>query len=301
MLYFTAEQPMTYGAVSGVIAALTARYRFLTAAPIGSSVLGRKLWGVVLGNGSKRVLMAAAFHGQEWLTSLVALRLCEELCLSLAEEQLLAGWDVRRALSGRRVVWVPLVNPDGVEIALRGSATAGVYAASVQAAGGDEPGRWQANARGVDINHNFNAGWEKLQLLERKKGIVGCCARQWGGTAPESEPETQALTALCERAQFRHVIALHTQGEEIYWQYGTRTPPQAQQMAQVMAAVSGYAVASPTGLAACGGGFKDWFIETYGRPGFTLELGRGVNPLSLPSFEAVYAKAREMLLISLLL
>ncbi len=298
MVYLTAEQPMTHGAVSGLIAALTARYRFLTSAPVGSSVLGRKTEGMVLGNGSRRVLMAAAFHGQEWLTSLVVLRLCEELCRSLAEEQPLAGWDVRRALSGRQVVWIPLVNPDGVEIALRGSATAGPYATAVQAAGGDEPGRWQANARGVDINHNFNAGWCELQQLERKKGITGCCARQWGGTAPESEPETRALTALCRRTPFRHVVALHTQGEEIYWQYGRNTPPQAQLMAQVMAAASGYAVSAPTGLAV-GGGFKDWFVEAFARPGFTVELGRGVNPLPLSAFESLYAKAREMLLISL--
>ena len=68
----------------------------------------------------------------------------------------------------------------------------------------------------------------------------------------------------------------------------------------VLAAVSGYAVADPDENASHGG-FKDWFIDTFARPGLTLELGLGQNPLPLRHFEAIYAKAREMLLLSVLL
>ena len=64
-----------------------------------------------------------------------------------------------------------------------------------------------------------------------------------------------------------------------------------------MADASGYTATAPTGLASHGG-FKDWFIEETGRPGFTLELGRGVNPLPLSDFDAMYEKAREMLLLA---
>lgn len=56
--------------------------------------------GLVLGNGRDRVLMAAAFHGQEWLTALVTLRLCEELCRGIALDVRLDGWELRRALAG---------------------------------------------------------------------------------------------------------------------------------------------------------------------------------------------------------
>lgn len=283
MAQLTTPQIMDYGTVSGLIKALTGRYRFLCAAPIGCSVQGRNLWGLTLGDGKERVLMAAAFHGQEWLTSLACLRLCEELCEALLHNTTLNGWDIRRAMAGRRLVFVPLVNPDGVEIGLH-----------------DAHPCWQANANGVDLNHNFNAGWHILQQLEREKGIVGPCARQWGGPSPESEPETRALTALCARANFRHVIALHSQGEEIYWQYGDKTPPISHLMAQSMAAPSGYVVSEPSGLASHGG-FKDWFIDTYERPGFTIELGRGINPLPISKFEYIYKKAKEMLLISIFL
>ena len=296
----TQPQIMDHSTVTQLLHSLCARYRFFGMAPIGRSVLGRPIYSLTLGNGLQRVLMAAAFHGQEWLTALVCLRLCEEIADSLESGNALVGWDMRRALRDRCIVWVPLVNPDGVQIAIHGAQGAGEHADMVRVAGGDIQGRWQANACGVDINHNFNAGFAELQQAEREKGIIGPCARQWGGPYPESEPETQSMTRLCACTDFRHVIALHSQGEEIYWHYGDRTPPASRLMAAVMAAASGYTVASPSGLASHGG-FKDWFIETYGRPGFTVEIGKGENPLPLDRFEIIYEKARELLVISLLI
>ena len=293
-------QQMTAGITDQLISCLCARYRFFHAVPIGRSVLGRPIRGIVFGGGKETVLMTAAFHGQEWMTAFICLRLCEEIGESIHNGTPLNGWNLRRAFGGRGVIWVPLVNPDGVEIALRGSATAQQYAEAVHAAGGDEWGRWQANARGVDLNHNFNAGFAKLQQSERENGITGFSARQWGGPYPHSEPETMALVRLCERQPFRHVVALHSQGEEIYWHYGNRTPSVSRLMASVMAAASGYTVGQPTGLASHGG-FKDWFIEKTGKPGFTIELGKGENPLPIEEFETVYEKAREMLIVSLLI
>lgn len=300
MTYLTRPQVTDSGAVEQLQNALCARYPCFRVWPIGRSTLGQTLRAVTFGDGDERVLMTAAFHGQEWMTALVCLRLCEEIGEALTGGYSLEGWDLRRALCNRRIVWVPLVNPDGVDIAIHGSACAGRFAPLVNTLGGDVAGRWQANARGVDLNHNFNAGWDKLQQAERKNSIVGPAARQWGGPYPHSEPETVTITALCDRLSPRHAIALHSQGEEIYWQYGAHTPPKAKLMADAMAAVSGYTVSQPTGLASHGG-FKDWFIETYRKPAFTLELGKGVNPLPLDVFEATYRKAREMLILSLLL
>lgn len=134
----------------------------------------------------------------------------------------------------------------------------------------------------MDINHNFNAGWALLQELERKKGIDGPAPRQWGGPCPESEPETRALTGLCARFRFRHVVALHSQGEEIYWRYGDRTPPQAQMMADVLGAASGYRVADPEGLASHGG-FKDWFIDSTAAPASPSSWAKGSTRCRFPT------------------
>ena len=290
-------QPADSGAVRALLTTLRGRYPFLELRPVGRSVLGRDIYGALIGGGPDRVLYAAAFHGQEWITSLVLLRLCEDICAALDGDGRLADMDFGRAIAGRCLVFVPQVNPDGVDIALRGSIAAGVYAPLVAEKGGDTPGLWQANARGVDINHNFDAGRAALQQMERQNGIEGPSPRRFCGEAAESEPETRAMTALCRRGEFRHVLALHAQGEEIYWQYGPRTPSYARMMANILASASGYTVSEPEGLASHGG-FKDWFIQETGRPAFTIELGRGENPLPLDQFEAIYAKAREMLLLA---
>ncbi len=298
-------QRADYGVVRGLCTALCARYPFLRGAIAGHSLLGRELPILVLTPSSdepigERVLVAAAFHAQEWLTALCVLRLCEEVCRAARGGLSLCGIPIGRALRGRQILFFPMVNPDGVEIALHGSAAAGEYADFVRSHGGDTHGLWQANARGVDINHNFNAGWQEMQALAEKSGKDRAGARQYRGDSPESEPETRAVTDLCRLYGFRHVVALHSQGEEIYWQYGEHTPPQSRMIAQVLGAASGYTVTDPTGMASHGG-FKDWFISCFHRPGFTIELGHGVNPLPIEEFDSIYKKVREMLLLSLLL
>ncbi len=288
------------GTVRGLIYALRGRYRFLDVFPIGQSVLERDIWALRLGNGRERVLYAAAVHGQEWITALLVLRLCEEMCEALRLGRSLAGLDLRRAMADRSLLMVPLVNPDGVDIARYGADAAGRYRPTVAALMHSDGRGWQANARGVDINHNFNAGWEKLQEMERKKCIFGPAPTQWGGAAPHSEPETRALVRLCEQQDLRYAIALHTQGEEIYWRYGDATPPQARMMADVLATLSGYTVADPEGLASHGG-FKDWFIQHYRRPAFTVECGKGKNPLPVEDMEGIYRQLAEMLVVGALL
>ena len=65
-------------------------------------------------------------------------------------------------------------------------------------------------------------------------------------------------------------------------------------MAEIMTTSTRYALNIPSPIAT-GGGFKDWFIEEYNRPGFTIELGLGENPLPAESAEEIYLTAREML------
>lgn len=289
--------PPDTGAVRACITALRARYRFLESVPIGRSACGREIRALLLGHGSHTVCYTAAIHAQEWITSLLLLHLCEDLCEALRRGGTLCGISVARGLHGRSLVLIPVANPDGVEIALHGSETAGIYASSVCALGGDTPGLWQANARGVDLNHNFDAAWADLHRREQEAGIVSAAPRRYGGPAPHSEPETEALVSLCRRADCSHLLTLHAQGEEIYWRCGEHQPPRAEMMAHILADACGYRLADPEGLAV-GGGFKDWFIETFDRPAFTVECGRGRNPLPLSDLGPLYRRLREMLVLT---
>ena len=69
-------------------------------------------------------------------------------------------------------------------------------------------------------------------------------------------------------------------------------------MAEILATESGYALDVPIGLAE-GGGFKDWFILEFNRPAFTIETGKGKNPLPIEKAEEIYRKIEKMLAVSL--
>lgn len=300
MKHIVLPQTVTSGRIYGLMQALCAKYPYLHCQPIGSSACGREICALVLLPSSvpakDNVLFTAAFHGQEWLTSLIILRFAEDICEALQQNTPFVGVDLHRAFYGRRLYFVPLVNPDGVDIATQGSDSAGKYADTVRALGGDTKGLWQANARGVDINHNFDAGFDTPYA----NMPTAPAPRRYRGEYAESESETAALCNLCRRVPFRHVTALHSQGEEIYWHYGEHTPAGAHMMSEILACSSGYRAVEPTGSAAFGG-FKDWFIDTYHRAGFTIELGRGENPLPISDMYPIYKRVQEMLLLDAML
>jgi len=272
---------------------------FLKHDTIGKSVLGKDIFSLSLGRGES-VLYAAAFHGNEGITTPILLRFLERLCRIFIADGEVNGISIHRILEKRRIVAVPRVNPDGCDISLKGIKACGRYASQINKLCAGNFRKYAANARGVDINHNFNAGWERLKTLEKENGIYGPSVKRYGGDKWESEPETVALVKLCRKIPFRHVIAFHTQGEVIYWDYGQKPVKGAFAKAQHLSKASGYALDIPTGLAV-GGGFKDWFIKEFSRPGFTVEFGKGINPLSSDKLDSIYSRTEAMLFESLLI
>ncbi len=270
---------MDYTAMQREIFRLKHKYPELKAEIFGRSLLQRGLYALRFGEGQRKLLFAGAFHGMEHMTARLLLRYAEKLCGAALRCQLTIA---------------PMVNPDGVEIQQHGAMRAGCFASVAERVSGGDTSRWQANARGVDLNHNFDACWQELRQREQAAGIEGPAMTRFGGYYPESEPESRALAQLCRREQFSMAVAFHTQGEEIYWNFGKQTPRQSYEIARTMAQASGYAVSAPEGLAV-GGGFKDWFITEFYRPAFTVEAGKGTNPLPEEEFDSVYAKLEPML------
>lgn len=273
------------------------RYPFLQSGVQGRSCMGRDISSLQLGKTGEYVLITAAFHGSEYITTTVLMYFIEELCEALLQDGSIAGFQARKAMYGRGVIFIPCVNPDGCEIAQHGRAGCGKMAPIIAKLCKNDFEHWNANIRGVDINHNFNAGWQELHKMEQDEGIYAPSPTRFGGFRAESEPETLTLTELCRTKHIRHVIALHSQGEVIYWTYGNTKPPKSRKMAEIMATSAQYELAEPEGLAV-GGGFKDWFISEFNRPGFTVEIGRGENPLPIDSAYNIYSRVRELLMLS---
>lgn len=99
---------------------------------------------------------------------------------------------------------------------------------------------------------------------------------------------------------FRLVIAFHTQGQEIYWNFQNINPPSGYTIANKFVEVSGYAVAEVPYNSSFAG-FKDWFIQDYNRPGFTIEAGLGENPLPLEQFDQIYIDNLGILILGAIL
>lgn len=272
-------------------------YPFLRPSVVSRTGLSRGIFSLHLGSDENCVLYVGGFHGCEWITSLLLYRFVETVCRCISEKTLLCSIDISKALCKLGITVIPCVNPDGVEIATHGSQGAKSMRRFVEKPNGSADfSRWNANAFGVDINHNFAADWQLLHKAEAESGITGPAPRQFGGPFAESEAETKALTRLCRLKDFRQVAAFHAQGEEIYYKFGDSTPAHATMMAKILADSCGYKLCEPSGLAACGG-FKDWFIAEFSRPGFTFEIGKGENPLDVSLLDSIYQKIEEALVI----
>lgn len=290
---FEKMQPVS-GVREKIIKKIKSEFGFVKTEKIGESVCGRSIDLIKLGNAEKATLWVGAHHGLEWITTLLLFEFFYDICKKVKFNEKVCGIDVKEKLNERGIVFVPCLNPDGVEIALSGFKSVPKDKLPIKNIDDEFYKKWQSNANGVDLNHNYNAGWEELHRLERDNKIFLPSHTRYGGIAPESEPETRALVNFCRENNFEYALAFHSQGEEIYWDYGKHTPENSEKFAEVFALMSGYTVSNPEGLAV-GGGFKDWFIEELGRPAFTVEVGSGKNPLPIEELPKIYEKIKNAL------
>ena len=89
-------------------------------------------------------------------------------------------------------------------------------------------------------------------------------------------------------------LSYHSQGEVIYWKFQDFEPENSRRIAELFGELSGYDP-EETPFASGFAGYKDWFIQEFDRPGYTIEVGRGVNPLPISDFPDIFAKNRGIL------
>jgi len=275
------------------IRSLEQQYPQIQIEEIGHSVIGQPIVALRMGTGARYIHINASCHGNEWITTPLLMKFVDD-CLRHAEAGTsLRGYPVRQLLQEVTLIVVPMVNPDGVDLSLFGASALpepyGSEAVRINDGSGDFS-TWKANGRGVDLNDQFPAGWERER---ERSGVIARASRNYGGEVPLSEPEAQALVALTKKYDFEAVYAIHTQGEEIYWNYRDFEPAESEVIVQRLQAVSGCLAVKLTDSDA---GFKDWFIQEYRRPGFTIELGKGVNPVPIGQFTVMYERLAPLLL-----
>ena len=293
------DRPMTSELVGRIVEELGERYPFIRTETLATTAFGRPIYALTIGDGPRRVLYSAAHHANEWLTATVVLKFIEDYAEAIESGGTIGGVDARTLAAQATIHIVPVVDPDGVDL-VTGALVPGdeQYERAREIARNFPnipfPEGWKANLNGVDLNLQYPAGWLMAREIKFSQGYTQPAPRDYVGRFPLSQIEAQALYDYTERIDPAIVIAWHTQGEVIYWQYGGIEVSGARELAERFAALSGYAL-EDTPYASSFAGYKDWFIQAYRRPGFTIEVGTGTNPLPLSQFETIYRASLPIL------
>ena len=291
------DAPMTPELADSLVDRLAAEYPALRAETLASTAYGRPIRALTIGTGERRVLYSAAHHANEWLTSTVLLKFAEDYAQALRDGGTIGGVNAAELSDTATISLVPMVNPDGVAL-VTGAATQEEQEQARELARNYPnipfPDGWKANLLGVDLNLQYPAGWLMAREIKFSQGYTRPGPRDFVGRFPLSQIESQALYDYTERIDPAIVIAWHSQGEVIYWQYGGIEVPGARELAERFAELSGYAL-EDTPYASSFAGYKDWFIQYFRRPGFTIEVGSGTNPLPLSQFDTIYTASLPIL------
>lgn len=273
------------------LAGLSARYPFIHPKVIGSSVMGRKLYSMDIGSGKNNVFYNASHHANEWITSHLLMKFLEDYAKAFVSGEELGGINVSDIFTSSTITLVPLVNPDGVDL-VTGALNGSQYYENAKLLSEHYqniafPSGWKANINGTDLNLQYPAGWHLAREIKRSKGYIYPGPRDYVGDSPLSEPESRAVYNLTNEHNFSLTLSYHTQGKVIYWKYDDYLPPNSWEIAQEFSRLSGYALEETPGESG-NAGYKDWFIQTFDRPGYTFEAGLGINPLPLSQFDKIY-------------
>lgn len=242
---------------------------------IGYSELGRELPVLRIGNpeAKEHVLLHASIHGNEYVTTWVLMALVDYWL----DHGILGYGDVCYHI-------IPMVNPDGVTTAQTQKLTdlqKEIYQRDLQLGLTDlsmeeYAQNWKANGLGVDLNRNFDAGWETTNYTDLPSFAL------YAGEEPFSAAEAKALRDYTLRYEFGATISYHTMGSKIFCQYGENasTNSKSRKLARVIYEISGYSPIDDAAIGVDAGGYKDWCIDKLSIPSLTVEIGctRPVDP-----------------------
>jgi uncharacterized membrane protein len=239
---------------------------------IGTTIEGRPIWGLRISNeptvnnlSKPTVIIEANHHAREWMTPEAVVYIAHYMLENYRTDPYI--WNI---INTTQVWLVPKVNVDGF-----------IYDGN-----GDYPNgqMWRKNRRdngdgtyGVDLNRNYDWSWDK--------GDPNTASTVYHGTAPFSEPETQALRDLALASNVSVYLAYHSYSELILYPWGDTYEPTpddillrtlAYEMQARIPNVAGggrqYTVTQSIYLYPAYGVSEDWFYGATGAMSFTLEL-----------------------------
>ena len=278
--------PYTYEIMEKDIAELLFLYpNYLKTEVFARSAEGRALYAITLGNPDApySLLVQAGIHGREWMNCLLVMMQLSALCGRMESSASSAffcrhgrkkyyyhGISYQKLFSKVCVHVLPMTNPDGVTISQRICPL------------------WKANARGVNLNSNFQAGFSTLPSTKLPH------YKDYKGPAFHSEPESQALVQYTKKYKPDVVISYHETGSLLYGNYGQQgsLKKRCYRLLDNLAKVSGYPISPDYAVS---GGYSDWCVRLMKIPACTIETGTGTAPISYSQLPSLWQKNRLIL------
>lgn len=296
------DVPITSATNERMIGELVRTYPFLRTEVLATTAFQRPISTLVVGNGPRKVIFSASHHANEWITSLVLLKFAEELAQAIQAGGEIYGREARKIAEAVTIYMVPMVNPDGVDLVTGAIPPGDIQYDLAQRLAQDYPAipfpeGWKANLLGVDLNLQYPAGWLQAREIKFSQGFTKPGPRDYVGRAPLNQFESRALAGYTEYIDPALILAYHSQGKEIYWQFRDIFVLGAEELGEKMAQASGYTL-TDVPYQSSFAGYKDWFIQQFQRPGYTIEVGEGINPLPLSQFEEIYRDNLPILIIA---
>lgn len=264
---------------------------------LGSSIEGRPIWMVKISDnpdvneGEPEVLYTALHHAREPQSMATLMYFMYYLLENYGSNP-----EVTFLVNNRELYFVPVLNPDGY-----------VYNQQTNPNGG---GFWRKNRRnngngsfGVDLNRNYGYQWG----YDNTGSSPTPSSETYRGTAPFSEPETQAIRDFCNAHQFKLALNYHTYGDLLIYPWGyinalTPDHPQFLSLAQSMTQYNGYTHGNaPTLLYLVNGSSDDWMYGEQGSKPKIFAMTPEVGSSFWPGPGEIYPLAQENLIPNLLL
>ena len=226
---------------------------------IGKTILGRNIYAVekIINEKFSTAIFVAGIHAREYISTDL---LCKFLDDGLFDN-----------ITDFNISFILMANPDGVQLCYDGLDSVGdskfrqdLFIANNR---NNNFSLWKSNARGVDLNNNFDAnfGYHINSMMPSSQGFCGNYA--------ESENETRAIVDYTLSKNVFFTISYHSKGEEIYYNFfqDKKRLKRDSFIAQKFAASTGYLIKNVENVSS--GGYKDWCVQKLKIPALTIEIG----------------------------
>lgn len=285
----TLEKRYSYQDIFTSIHQLSQTYSdFVICRIIGQSHDERLIPMIRIGMGEETLICTAGVHGRETVNPVLMLKMVEEYCEAYRHHLRIDNIDVHALLNRFSICFIPLVNPDGYEIALRGfTAIHNPILRQTIRMKRIEADCWKYNARGVDINRNFPCeSYIQQQITEY----------------PASENETKALMNIFKDYKSVGYVDFHSRGKVIYYYRNSMSflyNRKSQRIAKYLQKLSKYTLGKKEEeflSHLSGGNSVNYYSEIIQKPAITIETveEQAGFPLSTSYQEETYQEIRTI-------